>query len=199
MVSATTATADSTTDDQLARLTEQIEIPYVPATQRQRTNIVDDSIVVVGQARQKKRKRAKASSAPDVDPEVTMDAESLAETSQTRGLKQRKGRNKDTDTNPQEPFDYSVVPNILDDVPTPESEGNSRKKKRNRNNGEHVPVYVVTYRPTAQAVVGQAEYWSTATFLHPPKLIGSLKAVTSRIHSSERLCEMGKMAHSAPS
>ncbi|KAJ7638309.1 ribonuclease H-like domain-containing protein [Roridomyces roridus] len=77
----------------------QVEIPYVPQEQRttkQVPTVVDDSIVVVGQPRQKKRKRAKtdvspaaASPAPKDEPDV-------------------------------EAFDFASVPNILDAVPNEE-------------------------------------------------------------------------------
>src|ERR1700733_7219059 len=44
---------------------QQIEIPYVPASQRQEAGIVvGDSIVVVGQATKNKRKRSKPLQAP---------------------------------------------------------------------------------------------------------------------------------------
>jgi exosome complex exonuclease RRP6 len=133
-------------DDQPAGVPEQIEVPYVPAAQRQQKNIVDDSIVVVGQARQKKRKRVK-SSAHDTDPGSAavpvMNAETSAEARQTEALK-RKGQRSST---PQESFDYSAVPNILDDVPTPERDSTSRKKKK-QNKGK-ARARLRCYRPTA--------------------------------------------------
>jgi hypothetical protein len=49
----------------------QIEIPYVPESQRKTTKVVEDSIVVVGQARQKKRKRTRTA----VDADLVSSAE----------------------------------------------------------------------------------------------------------------------------
>src|ERR1700691_4064132 len=144
------ATYDQTAD-QAAGLPNQIEIPYIPAAQRRQTNIIDDSIVIVGQARQKKRKRVKASSA-DIDPDSAavsaMDTEIFAEASHAKAPK-KQGRGENGSAT-HELFDYSAVPNILDDVPTPEHDTTSRrKKKQKQNNGEPVPVYVGPYLPAA--------------------------------------------------
>lgn len=71
----------------------QVEIPFVPAAQRQPKPIIDDAVIVVGQAKQKKRKRVR-------------DAEGVASgSSSSRRTK---------DDVPVEPFDFSTVPNILD-------------------------------------------------------------------------------------
>jgi hypothetical protein len=44
-------------------------------------------------------------------------------------------QNTDGRTTPgQEPFDYSAVPNILDDILTPEHDATSRKKKKHKQN-----------------------------------------------------------------
>lgn len=93
----------------------QVEIAYVPAAQRQQANIIDDSIVVVGQARQKKRKRVKGS--------VAKDGDSVADDKQKRR----------EEVAPLEPFDYSTAPNILDDIPTPDQDPASRKKKKQKH------------------------------------------------------------------
>ena len=85
---------------------EQAEIPYVPASQRQKpvTITEDDSIVVVGQTRQKKRKRAPKTTLPT-------DIASPIEASET------------------ESFDFASVPNVLDDGSDHEVTEDSRKKK----------------------------------------------------------------------
>lgn len=136
------ATAADIAEDQSAELLGQIEIPYIPAAQRQQTNIIDDSIVVVGQARQKKRKRLKSSSAKDIElgsvKRSAVDAEVSAETRQLKALK-RKEQHAEGSVTPQEPFDYSAVPNLLDDVPTPEFDTTLRKKKKQKQNkGTHL-------------------------------------------------------------
>jgi len=89
----------------------QIEIPFVRSDQRQSqlASIPDDTIVVVGQARQKKRKRTKSKGLRDPS---TMDGENTAE---------------------DEIFDYATMPNILDDVPPEPEELNTRRKKRQKD------------------------------------------------------------------
>lgn len=113
------AAADPDADLQPA-IAGQVEIPFVPAIQRQPVSAIDDSIVVVGQARKKKRKRTKAESVAGADMDVEVP------------------ENADTphnDGDSAEPFDYSTVPNILDDVPTPDNDAASRKKKQRHNKG----------------------------------------------------------------
>src|ERR1700761_5157877 len=90
----------------------QIEVPYVHAAQRTTKQIVevDDSIVVVGQPRIKKRKHAKADT--EVDGGVPS-TESLKKA--TKKVDREPGGKADT-----EAFDFSAVPNILDDVPNEE-------------------------------------------------------------------------------
>ncbi|KII90883.1 hypothetical protein PLICRDRAFT_39491 [Plicaturopsis crispa FD-325 SS-3] len=85
-----------------------VEMPFVPATQRKKAEVIDDSIVVVGQARAAKRKRTKSRVQDEKTP--TEDAEA------------------------EEVFDYSAVPNILDDAPPPEA-AQRKKKKQKQNKG----------------------------------------------------------------
>jgi len=94
-----------------------VEIPFIPAPQRsiKVLNEEQDTIVVVGQARQK-RKRPKAS--PD-GVEATLGKK----TKVTSGVEA-----KDEDG---EAFDFSAVPNILDDNPNLGDE-KTKKKKRER-------------------------------------------------------------------
>ncbi len=84
----------------------QVEIPYVPASQRPTRQVIQDekdSIVVVGQARQK-RKRKKGEQ--NVEKGGAMTAEG--------------------------PFDFSSVPNILDTNPNGEDEVNDENSQRKR-------------------------------------------------------------------
>jgi exosome complex exonuclease RRP6 len=105
----------------------QIEIPYIPATQRKTiTHEADDSIVVVGQARPKKRKRHLKSTTGGKGSVVSNET---LNTSDPRGI-------PDSDSAPepqevQEPFDFSSVPNILDDNPDVELK-NEKKPKQQR-------------------------------------------------------------------
>ncbi|OAX40724.1 hypothetical protein K503DRAFT_736967 [Rhizopogon vinicolor AM-OR11-026] len=90
----------------------QIEIPFIPSEQRQShfAPAPDyDTIVHMGQARQKKRKRTKSKVIDNPSP----------------GDNENPGED--------EVFDYATVSNLLDDVgPAPE-ELNTRKKKRQRD------------------------------------------------------------------
>jgi len=92
-----------------ATIPGQVEIPYIPSNQRQShfAPVSDDTIVLVGQARQKKRKRTK--------PKV-IDNSSIGD---------RENSGDD------EIFDYATVPNLLDDVkPAPEDLSTRKKKKQ---------------------------------------------------------------------
>ena len=108
------------------------ERAYVPPTQRQPIDVIDDSIIVVGQARQKKRKRVKLSAQDaDLQGTATSEAVSSAEWTERNGSSKRLKRRQNADANDTlEPFDYSKVPNILDDVPIPEQDHGKRKKKQ---------------------------------------------------------------------
>jgi exosome complex exonuclease RRP6 len=76
----------------------QVEIPFVPQVLRQpKREFVDDMIVVVGQTKQKKRKRNKG------DREVEKEASSP-----------KRGKIPET-VEDVEPFDFSAVPNMLDE------------------------------------------------------------------------------------
>ncbi|KAG2340168.1 hypothetical protein BDR05DRAFT_555688 [Suillus weaverae] len=97
----------------------QVEIPFIPTDQRQLrlAPVSDDTIVVVGQARQKKRKRIKTSvlGKPPTGDQVV--------------------------TGEDEVFDYATVPNLLDDLPPAPEELDTRKKKKQRAKGTGVIEY----------------------------------------------------------
>ncbi|KAF7331658.1 Exosome complex exonuclease RRP6 [Mycena kentingensis (nom. inval.)] len=130
MPSATpTTAATATTMDDASEPEEAmpLEIPYVPAahrTTKPAAEVVDDSIVVVGQARTKKRKRAK-----------TDDAETAEES------KPRASKKSSPTPQAEEGFDFSSVPNILDDVPNDEETRAKKKKKGKKDRGEAKPMY----------------------------------------------------------
>ena len=99
-----------------------VEIPFIPAPQRsiEVLNEEQDTIVVVGQARQK-RKRPKTS--PDgVDASA---GERIKKTKVKNGVEA-----KDEDG---EAFDFSAVPNILDDNPNLGDEKKNKKKRDKRD------------------------------------------------------------------
>ncbi|KAG2131815.1 ribonuclease H-like domain-containing protein [Suillus clintonianus] len=96
----------------------QVEIPFIPPDQRHRlAPVSDDTIVVVGQARQKKRKRIKST---------------------VLGKPQTGDQD---DTGEDEAFDYATVPNLLDDVPPAPEELDTRKKKKQKAKGTGVVEY----------------------------------------------------------
>ena len=109
------------------------EIPFVPAPQRQIKTVVDDTIVVVGQMKQKKRKRAKPTpSTSQVDLSRPVDDDPRADEGKTGAKKHHLA-----DTSEQEPFDFSSVPNILDEITITEEGAKPRKKKKQkRQEGE---------------------------------------------------------------
>jgi exosome complex exonuclease RRP6 len=110
-----------------------VEIPFIPAPQRSIT-VVDeeqDTIVVVGQARQK-RKRPKAST-------DGVEATSGKKTKVTQGVEA-----KDEDG---EAFDFSAVPNILDDNPNLGDEKNKKKRReRKEKKGEFLFLFSISNR-----------------------------------------------------
>ena len=99
----------------------EVEIPFIPASQRtvKELNEEQDTIVVVGQARQK-RKRPKASISPDG-----------VEAASGKKVKKTKVKNEIEAKGDQEAFDFSAIPNILDDNPNVADE-NKKKKKREK-------------------------------------------------------------------
>jgi exosome complex exonuclease RRP6 len=110
-----------------------VEIPFVPASQRKGTQIVEDSIVVVGQARQKKRKRTK-STVDHGDPSHSAD-DLNAKTQQEQVNLTLKD---EVPSGVEEPFDFSVVPNILDNNPDLEESTVKKRKKQKKKNGMYV-------------------------------------------------------------
>jgi len=102
-----------------------VEIPFVPAPLRQtvKAEVVDDTIVVVGQ-RQKKRKRPKKAEKTDIS-----------------GVETPSTPTEDTKAEPDiEPFDFASAPNILDDGPSELNEqeggrGGKRRRSKRRSGG----------------------------------------------------------------
>ena len=106
----------------------EIEIPFIPAPQRsiKELNEEQDTIVVVGQARQK-RKRPKAN--PDGVEAISGSAgERIKKTKVKNG-----GEARDEDG---EVFDFSAVPNILDDNPNMDDGKKKKKREKKEKKGE---------------------------------------------------------------
>ncbi|CAA7266028.1 unnamed protein product [Cyclocybe aegerita] len=102
----------------------EVEIPYVPASQRTTKQVPvkeeRDTIVVVGQARKKRKRKA---------TEVADGEESAASKKDKGDLAATKMAGADD----EEPFDFAKVPNILDD--NPDLEEGSKKRKRQKKQG----------------------------------------------------------------
>jgi exosome complex exonuclease RRP6 len=104
----------------------EVEIPFIPAPQRS-INVLNeeqDTIVVVGQARQK-RKRPKAS------PEGVEAAGAAGER-----IKKPKVKNGGEARDGGEAFDFSAVPNILDDNPNMDDGKKKKKREKREKKGE---------------------------------------------------------------
>jgi len=102
----------------------QVEIPFVPAARRKPAEMVEDSIVVVGQARQKKRKRA-----VKTIHEGPLSSRSSADVA-GRDIHQAKNSGPDA---LEESFDFSGVSNILDDNPDLEDTKKPKKQKKQKH------------------------------------------------------------------
>ena len=89
----------------------QVEVPFVPASQRQPKEFVEDTVISVGQARQKKRKRTKK------------------EDSTTS----KKTKQATDDAPASEPFDFSTAPSILDLPAEAQSSTPRAKKSRDKD------------------------------------------------------------------
>ncbi|KAJ8080947.1 exosome nuclease subunit [Marasmius tenuissimus] len=124
VASVPTTNEDLEAEEGVLSATVQPEVPFVPTSQRVKNEPVeDDNIVVVGQARQKKRKRVKAAE-PSGEPSNESD---------TR--KRKKAKSPAADGVPQQPFDFDSVPNVLDEPspvedPAPKKRGKTKAKDK---------------------------------------------------------------------
>ncbi|KAJ7579253.1 hypothetical protein C8J56DRAFT_1006792 [Mycena floridula] len=108
----------------------QVEIPFVPASQRQQKMIVDDTVVVVGQ---RKRKRNKGKSAAE---DSQGDSEQHPESSEETSTKKSKVAKVEQVKEDLKPFDFGAAPNILDDAPLAESAKIKRQRKEKKQKSE---------------------------------------------------------------
>ena len=94
---------------------------FIPAAQRPRpTDDVDDTIVVVGRSRQKKRKRTKAAATED---------------GPLSGASKKLKEENDPEA-PSEPFDFDAEPNLLDAGPIQQPRDNESLRKSARSKGK---------------------------------------------------------------
>jgi len=96
-------------------------MPFIPAAYRPTKRVIaeeQDTIVVVGKARQKRKRKVEKKSS--VEPE--------------RSLTVTEGAAIPGDG--AEPFDFSAAPNILDDNPDIEDSNIKRKRQKKQNKGE---------------------------------------------------------------
>jgi len=102
-------------DSSTLTLPGAVELPFVPAVERQRERgeASEDAIVVVGQARARKRKRTGAKGKAEGDGEAKEAKEAIE----------------------VEPFDYAAASNILDEGPEPEAEERAGRKKKKQAKG----------------------------------------------------------------
>lgn len=120
------ARVEVTTTNVPSDIPGQIEIPFVPAEKRNaKTEAIEDTIVVVGQPRQKKRKRVKAT---DANGEVTESASS-SQLSKKAKKKDPEGEQSEADI---EPFDYASAPNLLDESPAVDTKLDSKAAKKGK-------------------------------------------------------------------
>ncbi|KAL0062975.1 exosome nuclease subunit [Marasmius tenuissimus] len=124
VASVPTTNEDLEAEEGVLSATVQPEVPFVPTSQRVKNEPVEDNnIVVVGQARQKKRKRVKAAE-PSGEPSNESD---------TR--KRKKAKSPAAGGVPQQPFDFDSVPNVLDEPspvedPVPKKRGKTKAKDK---------------------------------------------------------------------
>ena len=125
-------TVDTTPDHPTDDLGMEVEIPFIPPSQRsiKALNEEQDTIVVVGQARQK-RKRPKAS--PDGVEEAAGERIKKTKVKNNNGVE---AKDDDDEDDGDEAFDFSAVPNILDDNPNLDDGKKKKKREKKVKKGE---------------------------------------------------------------
>jgi len=106
----------------------EVEIPFIPASQRAAKvpNEEQDTIVIVGQATQK-RKRPKSGVGADGVEAASGSARGKAKKTKVKNETEAKDEDR-------EAFDFSAIPNILDDNPNL-GDGNKKKKRDKEKKG----------------------------------------------------------------
>lgn len=118
-----------------------VEVPFVPAAARRPRVLethAEDAIVVVGQTRPKKRKRnskkfTEHSETLAVPGNEDGDHHEVASMSKPLGEREKPEIMMETgETSDEQNFDFSAVPNILDDDPNNEAQEKNTKPKRHK-------------------------------------------------------------------
>ena len=148
----------------------QDEIPYVPPAQRKTVSAADpnadDTIVVVGQRRKKRKRQGRASAdAPDSGPAA---ASPLPHPTK-RPKNVVSSPDVDGEAEVLADFDYAAAPNILDE-PTPVAA--ARTKKR-REKGGRFPIVEVASRVLKYRAGGGVQY---GNFPAPPRDMSEVKS-----------------------
>ncbi|KAF4577399.1 exosome nuclease subunit [Pleurotus pulmonarius] len=133
------------------------EIAFVPRSERKTlaTTEVEDTIILVGQrAKKRKRKDTKsASSEPNGDTPAP-GSSSAKKVKKTRSIEVEVEDEVDGDDDSEKPFDFSSVPNILDDEPIKEDAKPKRQRKQS----------------------GKGEVFGYGNFPRPPKAHSELRS-----------------------
>lgn len=155
------------TDETSLTAPEQIEIPFVPPAKRM--NIVaevEDSIVMVGQQKQKKRKRVKQ--ATDGQTEGGTGEAAASDLSREKGKgKSKAGRESEAIV----PFDFASAPNMLD---TPESAATPKPLQKRAKKGE-LQYSSVLFISHANKMLGTGRTLEYGNFPAPPRAFSEVK------------------------
>lgn len=149
---------ETAVEEQASAMGMQTEIPYVPTQQRKTREVVEDSsIVVVGQARQKKRKRTKS-------------AQQIEDGGSKNADKARASENLES----AKPFDFSRVPNILDEVQ--EEDRAPVKKKKGGNEKGSKGAWLITDNKILHCRLTSSTVKQPHDFPAPPKAHSELRS-----------------------
>jgi len=117
-----------------------VEIPYVAASQRPTKQVKDeerDTIVIVGQPRQKRKRIKVQQQQDDAGRPNELVADAVPSSSALPSKKEE-----------AEPFDFSAVPNILDD--NPDLQDSNRKKKRQKKQNKSQLLLPLSFTSTLE-------------------------------------------------
>ena len=133
---------------------QEVEIPFVPSSQRLLKREEKDTIVIVGQVRQKRKRRA----------EKSLDSSQVASSSSSKQVDVPETKTRRRLQEAQDPFDFSSVPNILDDDPEAgkeEEEGRmeKRKKKQKKLNKKGPLIKVISSRSLFVTLTRRSVLW----------------------------------------
>lgn len=146
---------------------QEVEIPFVPSSQRLLKREEKDTIVIVGQVRQKRKR--KAEKPLDSSQEISSSSKQVdVPESKTRGRLEEA----------QEPFDFSSVPNILDadsEAGVEEEGGGIEKRKRKQKKVNTKGLLIVSFRLVHLLQLSLQGGTFYGDFPAPPKAHSELK------------------------